>query len=83
MIPLIPALALAFVSFISSAFVLLYIIIPILPPHPLSRRVAPVRIMQLSFTLELTCQIFIGRIRTAQLSIPVACGQMSHLAGKP
>ncbi|KAI0677299.1 hypothetical protein C8Q78DRAFT_1180593 [Trametes maxima] len=41
MIPLIPALALAFVSFVSSAFVILRILIPILPPHPLSRRVAP------------------------------------------
>ncbi|KAI0331260.1 hypothetical protein GY45DRAFT_642787 [Cubamyces sp. BRFM 1775] len=41
MIPLIPTLALAFVSFVSSAFVILRILIPILPPHPLSRRVAP------------------------------------------
>ncbi|KAI0940092.1 hypothetical protein AcV5_001290 [Taiwanofungus camphoratus] len=41
MIPLIPTLALAFVSFLSSAFVILRIIIPILPPHPLSRRVRP------------------------------------------
>lgn len=42
MIPLIPTLALAFVSFICSAFVILRILIPILPPHPLSRRVRPV-----------------------------------------
>ncbi|KAJ4479158.1 hypothetical protein J3R30DRAFT_3702247 [Lentinula aciculospora] len=41
MIPLIPALALAFFSFLCSAFVVLRIVIPILPPHPLSRRVAP------------------------------------------
>ncbi|KIK67707.1 hypothetical protein GYMLUDRAFT_68728 [Collybiopsis luxurians FD-317 M1] len=41
MIPLIPALALAFFSFLCSAFVILRIVIPILPPHPLSRRVAP------------------------------------------
>ncbi|TFK25967.1 hypothetical protein FA15DRAFT_703262 [Coprinopsis marcescibilis] len=41
MIPLIPALALAFVSFLASAFVILRIIIPILPPSPLSRRVSP------------------------------------------
>ncbi|OSX59418.1 hypothetical protein POSPLADRAFT_1184158 [Postia placenta MAD-698-R-SB12] len=41
MLPLIPALALAFVSFLSSAFVILRIIVPILPPHPLSRRVRP------------------------------------------
>ncbi|KAI0776208.1 hypothetical protein BD413DRAFT_602672 [Trametes elegans] len=34
MIPLIPTLALAFVSFISSAFVILRIVIPILPPTP-------------------------------------------------
>jgi hypothetical protein len=42
MIPLIPALALAFFSFISSAFIILRIVIPILPPSPLSRRVSPV-----------------------------------------
>ncbi|TBU47242.1 hypothetical protein BD309DRAFT_1016512 [Dichomitus squalens] len=41
MFPLIPTLALAFVSFFSSAFVILRILIPILPPHPLSRRVRP------------------------------------------
>ncbi|KAJ7498559.1 hypothetical protein FB451DRAFT_1202275 [Mycena latifolia] len=41
MIPLIPALALAFLSFFASVFVILRIVIPILPPHPLSRRVAP------------------------------------------
>ncbi|KZT71488.1 hypothetical protein DAEQUDRAFT_687383 [Daedalea quercina L-15889] len=41
MIPLIPALVLAFLSFLASAFVILRIIIPILPPHPLSRRVRP------------------------------------------
>ncbi|KAJ7098784.1 hypothetical protein B0H15DRAFT_590840 [Mycena belliarum] len=41
MIPLIPALSLAFLSFFSSVFVILRIVIPILPPHPLSRRVAP------------------------------------------
>ncbi|KAF5387916.1 hypothetical protein D9615_000648 [Tricholomella constricta] len=41
MIPLIPALALAFFSFICSAFVILRIVIPILPPHPLSKRVSP------------------------------------------
>ncbi|KAH9943214.1 uncharacterized protein BXZ73DRAFT_97267 [Epithele typhae] len=41
MFPLIPTLVLAFISFLSSAFVILRIIIPILPPHPLSRRVRP------------------------------------------
>ncbi|KAH7907503.1 hypothetical protein BJ138DRAFT_1129128 [Hygrophoropsis aurantiaca] len=41
MFPLIPTLALAFISFICSAFVILRIVIPILPPHPLSRRVPP------------------------------------------
>ncbi|KAI5999860.1 hypothetical protein F5J12DRAFT_270440 [Pisolithus orientalis] len=41
MIPFIPTVALAFVSFITSAFVVLRIVIPILPPHPLSRRVRP------------------------------------------
>lgn len=34
MIPLLPALALAFLSFFSSVFVILRIVIPILPPHP-------------------------------------------------
>ncbi|KAG5220295.1 hypothetical protein IMY05_C4627000300 [Salix suchowensis] len=38
---LIPTLVLAFVSFACSAFVILRIVIPILPPHPLSKRVAP------------------------------------------
>lgn len=47
MIPLIPALVLAFLSFLCSAFVILRIIIPILPPHPLSRRVRPVRVLAL------------------------------------
>lgn len=42
MFPLVPTLALTFVSFICSAFVILRILIPILPPHPLSRRVRPV-----------------------------------------
>ncbi|KAL0580731.1 hypothetical protein V5O48_001289 [Marasmius crinis-equi] len=41
MIPLIPTLILAFLSFICSAFVILRIVVPILPPHPLSRRVSP------------------------------------------
>ncbi|KAF8165605.1 hypothetical protein B0H34DRAFT_762895 [Crassisporium funariophilum] len=41
MIALIPALALAFLSFIASAFVILRIVIPILPPSPLSKRVSP------------------------------------------
>ncbi|KAF9006644.1 hypothetical protein BDQ17DRAFT_1540426 [Cyathus striatus] len=41
MIPLIPALVLAFISFIASAFIILRIVIPILPPHPLSKRVSP------------------------------------------
>jgi hypothetical protein len=38
---LIPVIALAFISFLFSAFVILRIVIPILPPHPLSRRVPP------------------------------------------
>ncbi|PPQ74364.1 hypothetical protein CVT24_000658 [Panaeolus cyanescens] len=41
MIPVVPALVLAIVSFLSSAFIVLRIIIPILPPHPLSKRVSP------------------------------------------
>lgn len=51
MLPLIPALALAFVSFLSSAFVILRIIVPILPPHPLSRRVRPVSLPFLTESL--------------------------------
>ncbi|KZP04567.1 hypothetical protein FIBSPDRAFT_843788 [Athelia psychrophila] len=41
MIPLIPTLVLAFISFIASVYVILRIVIPILPPSPLSRRVPP------------------------------------------
>ncbi|KAI0041310.1 hypothetical protein FA95DRAFT_1683291 [Auriscalpium vulgare] len=41
MFPLIPTLALAFVSFLCSCFVILRILIPVLPPHPLSKRVRP------------------------------------------
>ncbi|KIY52333.1 hypothetical protein FISHEDRAFT_35514 [Fistulina hepatica ATCC 64428] len=41
MFPFVVSLALAFFSFICSAFVILRILIPILPPHPFSRRVAP------------------------------------------
>ncbi|KAI0092171.1 hypothetical protein BDY19DRAFT_983646 [Irpex rosettiformis] len=41
MFPLIPSLSLALASFIASTFVILRIVIPILPPHPLSRRVSP------------------------------------------
>ncbi|CCM00178.1 uncharacterized protein FIBRA_02206 [Fibroporia radiculosa] len=52
MIPLVPALALAFVSFISSVFVVLRIIVPILPPHPLSRRVRPVSTSFLFFPVK-------------------------------
>lgn len=40
--PAVAALTLAFLSFFSSGFIILRIIIPILPPHPLSKRVAPV-----------------------------------------
>ena len=42
MISLIVALVLAFFSFIASAFIIFRIVIPILPPHPLSKRVPPV-----------------------------------------
>ncbi|KIY73925.1 hypothetical protein CYLTODRAFT_341250 [Cylindrobasidium torrendii FP15055 ss-10] len=41
MIPLIPTVVLALFSFLCSAFVILRIVVPILPPSPLSRRVAP------------------------------------------
>lgn len=40
--PLIPTLALSLLSLFCSAFVVLRIVIPILPPHPFSRRVSPV-----------------------------------------
>jgi hypothetical protein len=53
MIPLIPTLALAFLSFVSSAFVILRIVIPILPPHPLSRRVSPVSYLCFMSTSQL------------------------------
>ncbi|KZT42974.1 hypothetical protein SISSUDRAFT_1058109 [Sistotremastrum suecicum HHB10207 ss-3] len=39
--PLVPTLALALVSFFSSCFVVIQILLPILPPNPLSRRVRP------------------------------------------
>lgn len=38
---LIAIISLALVSFLFSAFVVLRIVIPVLPPHPLSRRVSP------------------------------------------
>ncbi|KAJ7068701.1 hypothetical protein C8F01DRAFT_978000 [Mycena amicta] len=41
MIPLVPTLVLGLLSFFSSIFVILRIVLPTLPPHPLSRRVAP------------------------------------------
>ncbi|EIN10998.1 hypothetical protein PUNSTDRAFT_119820 [Punctularia strigosozonata HHB-11173 SS5] len=41
MIPLVPTLALAMLSFICSAFVILRIVISILPPGPFSRHVPP------------------------------------------
>lgn len=47
-IPLVPTLVLSLLSLFCSIFVVLRIVIPILPPHPLSRRVSPV---SFSFTL--------------------------------
>ncbi|KAG6832186.1 hypothetical protein H0H92_004918 [Tricholoma furcatifolium] len=41
MIPLTPALSLSFFSFSCSVFTILRIVIPILPPSPLSKRVSP------------------------------------------
>ncbi|KAF8592665.1 hypothetical protein K439DRAFT_1625998 [Ramaria rubella] len=41
MIPIILTVALALLSFISSAFVIFRIVVPILPPNPLSHRVPP------------------------------------------
>lgn len=42
MIPLAVTVALGLVSFSASMFVLFRLLLPILPPHPLSRRVPPV-----------------------------------------
>ena len=42
-IPVATSLVLAGISFSASVFVILRIVIPILPPHPLSKRVSPVR----------------------------------------
>lgn len=47
---LIAIISLALVSFLFSAFVVLRIVIPVLPPHPLSRRVSPVRPNLLAFS---------------------------------
>jgi hypothetical protein len=58
-IPLIPALSLALFSFICSAFVILRIIIPILPPNPLSRRVPPVSIIAID--MHVSQLIFFGQ----------------------
>ncbi|KZW04382.1 hypothetical protein EXIGLDRAFT_24303 [Exidia glandulosa HHB12029] len=41
MIPLVVAVACGLVSFICSMFVLFRLLLPVLPPHPLSRRVPP------------------------------------------
>ena len=70
MFPLIPALILAFVSFICSAFVILRILIPILPPHPLSRRVRPV-----SFSKYLTTAIHLTEISHSLNSVFLTIGQ--------
>lgn len=64
MIPLIPTLALAFFSFICSAFIILRIVIPILPPHPLSRRVSPVSFHKL---YRSACLIF---FRQSEFGLP-------------
>ena len=58
MIPLVPTLALAFLSFTCSVFIILRIVIPILPPHPLSRRVAPVRSIFLILVRLLTWLVY-------------------------
>jgi hypothetical protein len=47
MFPLVSALALALLSFLASVFVILRVIIPVLPPHPLSKRVSPVSLQVL------------------------------------
>ena len=72
MTSLIPALAFAIVSFLSSTFIILRIVISILPPHPLSRRVPLVRIQPgRPLSMQLIGLLFVGRIRFAQLSIPL------------
>lgn len=69
MIPLVPTLALSFLSFTCSVFVILRIVIPILPPHPLSRRVAPVR---RCFSLSLSgCGCWVlTRVVQAEFGLP-------------
>ena len=47
-IPLATSLVLAGISFSASVFVILRIVLPILPPHPLSKRVSPVRLFLLN-----------------------------------
>ena len=82
MIPLIPTLALAFVSFICSAFVILRILIPILPPHPLSRRVRPVssHYPPILPPDQLTALTLTVRIWSSQLQDSFPRRQKPHLA---
>lgn len=81
MIPLIPTLALAFVSFICSAFVILRILIPILPPHPLSRRVPPVS--SLSDFIVVRIQLTIENLTQSEFGLPnyrsISPADKSHL----
>ena len=57
MIPLLLTLALAFLSLLSSGFVIIRIVVPILPPNPLSRRVPPVRPHHLDIKYLLTSDL--------------------------
>lgn len=72
MVSLVAALVLVFLSFIASAFIILRIVIPILPPHPLSKRVSPVS----SFLREAYDWLIfsiVGRIWTSYFSISLTC----------
>ena len=76
---LILTLALALLSFLSSAFVILRIIVPILPPNPLSRRVPPVCPRCSKVEPLLTCTPV--RVRTAKLPFSDLSRQVAHMAG--
>jgi len=82
MLPIIPALVLAFVSFICSVFVILRIVVPILPPHPLSKRVSPVCAF-LSMGFYWLISSIVGRIWTSYLPGTLTCGQVPSMACEP
>lgn len=80
MLPLIPTLVLSFVSFIASAFVILRIVIPILPPHPLSRRVPPVSVILIRAIIHVHADLPTVRIWSSQSQNPLPSRQEPYLA---